>query len=341
MTDSHPFLERLRKSWPPEEWAPCGVLAAVSGGADSVALLRGLHALAHADHRAISVAHLDHGLRGSEGAEDAEFVRQLADELSLKAYVATIDVRVEQRGGEGMESAARRVRYRYLRRTAEAQGARYVAVAHTADDQAETVLHRLFRGAGLHGLAGMPRARPLGQAVTLIRPALELRRQELRDYLTALGQPWCEDRTNADPRFTRNRLRRRLLPLLEQDYGPSVAPSICRAAALAAEAQAVIHGEAERLVERAVRGLETNAVVLRSSVLSTADPLLVREALRAVWRRQGWPERSMGFAEWTELSTMILSSQGPAARMFPGGVRAEKRGDELWLIRLEGARGTL
>ena len=109
----------------------------------------------------------------------------MADELVLEAVIGSVDVPNERRGGEGMEAAARRARYRFLRETAEGRGARYVAVGHTADDQAETVLHRLLRGSGMQGLAGMSRARSIGPAVSLVRPLLEFRRQDLRDYRTA------------------------------------------------------------------------------------------------------------------------------------------------------------
>ncbi len=333
MPETPRFVDRLCQSWPPGEWSECGVVVAVSGGADSVALLRGLHVLAGPNARAICVAHLDHGLRGEAGAADADFVRRLAEELALEAVIGSADVPGERRGGEGIEAAARRARYRFLRQTAECRGARYVAVGHTADDQAETVLHRLLRGSGLQGLSGMARVRPLGHAASLIRPMLEFRRGELREYLTSIGQSWREDRTNDDPRFTRNRLRRHLLPVLEQDYGPGVVQAICRTSGMVAEAQAVLLAEATRLAEQATMHHEASFVVIRTGALADVSQLLIAEALRLVWRRRQWPEQGMGFSEWRQLAAMVTTPGDVAARMLPGAVRAEKKGGELRLRR--------
>jgi tRNA(Ile)-lysidine synthase len=122
---------------------------------------------------------------------------------------------------DGVEAAARAARYEFLQATAERLGARYVATAHTADDQAETVLHHIVRGTGLAGLAGMSRARSLGAAATLIRPLLSFRRRDVIEYLGALGQSYCEDTTNRDPAFTRSRIRHELLPLLASGLQPA------------------------------------------------------------------------------------------------------------------------
>ncbi|MDZ4779537.1 MAG: tRNA lysidine(34) synthetase TilS [Planctomycetia bacterium] len=333
MPEKPPFLDRLSASWPPSEWWECGAVVAVSGGADSVALVRGMQAVAGSQSEAICVAHLDHGLRGEAGVADAEFVRRLADELSLQAVIGAVDVPSERRGGEGIEAAARRARYRFLRRTAEARGARFVAVGHTADDQAETVLHRLLRGSGLQGLAGMSRARSLGPAVSLVRPLLEFRRRELREYLAGIGQPWREDRTNDDQQFTRNRLRRRLLPILEQDYGPNVVPAICRTAAMATEAQTILLAVAHGLADEATSRQEASLVVVRCGALAGVSALIISETLRIFWRQQQWPEQSMGFSEWRVLTAIVQTPGEVAARMLPGGIRAEKKGDELWLSR--------
>jgi tRNA(Ile)-lysidine synthase len=208
-----------------------------------------------------------------------------------------------------------------------------VAVGHTADDQAETVLHRLLRGSGLQGLSGMRRARPLGTAVSLVRPLLEFRRQDLREYLALIGQPWREDRTNDDQRFTRNRLRQRLIPLLEQDYGPHVVSAICRTADMAAEAQTILQANAEILVDQATSRQDAALVVVHTHRLADVPRLQVGETLRAVWRRRQWPEQSMGFAEWRRLAEMVNTPGDVAAQMFPGGIRAEKKGGELWLSR--------
>jgi tRNA(Ile)-lysidine synthase len=327
------FLEFLRRAWPPEAWTDEGVLIAVSGGADSVALLRGLAAIADGRVSQLCVAHLNHRLRGAEGDEDADFVQELATELALPAVIGDADVQAEQRGGEGVEAAARRVRYRFLRAEAERRGFRYVAVGHTADDQAETVLHRLLRGTGVRGIAGMPRVRTLSPAVSLIRPLLGCRREELREYLRAIDQTWREDRTNDDPRYTRNRLRKRLIPFLEEEFGPQVVSSICRTAQLAGESQSLLAGETVLFLDRAIMRRDRDVVTLSRRVLAAASPVFVREALREIWRLQHWPERSMGFAEWEQLATLPTSQTEIPARVFPGNVRAVWSEEVLLLTR--------
>ena len=145
------------------------------------------------------------------------------------------------------EATARTARYAFLQETAERFGARYVVTGHTADDQAETILHRIVRGTGIAGLAGMARVRPLGPAATLIRPLLDFRRLELLAYLTDLGQPFRSDSSNSDTAFTRNRIRCRLLPELAAEYNPGVVASLVRLGRLAGEVQSVVDALVEDL----------------------------------------------------------------------------------------------
>src|SRR3569623_1408931 len=164
------FERRLAEDWAPSDWSDLTVLVAVSGGADSVALLRGMAALRRSGPGRLIVAHFNHALRAA-AAEDERFVVELCRELGLVCEVGRS--RVAERAaecGDGVEAAARHARYEFLQATADRLGARYVATAHTADDQAETILHRILRGTGLAGLSGMSRSRPLGQAVPLLRP---------------------------------------------------------------------------------------------------------------------------------------------------------------------------
>jgi tRNA(Ile)-lysidine synthase len=235
---------KLAAAWRPEEWRDLTVLVAVSGGSDSVALLRGLAAIRIAGPGRLVVGHFNHGWRGQESEADEQFVTSLAAQLELPTEVgqaarSTSSSGPDPRDGrksKRTEAAARRARYRFLEETATRLGARYVVTAHTADDQAETILQRIIRGTGIAGLAGIRRARPLGPAVTLLRPVLEFRRCELRAYLQSLGQEFREDASNADRRFTRNRIRHELLPLLTEHYYPGAAESLIRLGTLAAEA---------------------------------------------------------------------------------------------------------
>ncbi len=185
------------------------VLVAVSGGSDSLALLELLRQLAATWPFELEVAHLDHGLRAASAAE-AAFVAGCCARLGLPLETARVDVRAlarERRGG--LEAAARAARRTFLQEVAARRDCRVIALGHQRDDQAETVLERLLRGSAATGLAAM---RP--QSGPFVRPLLDCSRQQLRDYLVARGLAWREDASNADPTFTRNRIRHRLLPLL-------------------------------------------------------------------------------------------------------------------------------
>ena len=212
-------------------------------------------------------------------------------------------------------------------------GARFVVTAHTADDQAETILHRILRGTGLRGLSGMSRARRLGPA-TLLRPLLGIGRAELAAYLRDRQQPFRTDASNRDVRFTRNRIRNELLPLLAARYNPTIVDALLRLGELAGESQSLIDAMVRDVAQRCLRRVGRDEVRLDLNILAAQPPYLVREVLMDVWRRQGWPLVAMGFAEWESLAAMISaaaerSADGPRKRMFPGAIVAEISDGEL------------
>ena len=199
------------------------------------------------------VAHLNHGIRPVEAAEDATWLKDLCQRLGLPLEVGTADVpSLADRQGDGLEAAPAMARYQFFRETAERLGARFVAIAHTADDQVETILHRFLRGTGVAGLAGMPRVRPLSPAVQLVRPLLGISRQRVEHYLTEIRQDYRIDATNSDRRFTRNRLRHDLLPLLRAQFNSDVDGALLRLAHQADEIQQLITPLAEELARRAI-----------------------------------------------------------------------------------------
>ena len=224
----------------------------------------------------------------------------------------------------------RTARYRFLEDVAGRLGARYVVTAHTADDQAETILHRILRGTGIRGLSGMARARPLGHA-TLIRPLLGISRAELQAYLDAIGQPYRRDPTNAEPRFTRNRIRRQLLPWLRRKFNGEVDEALLRLGALAGQSQAVIDRLVDEWFDRCVTITGPHAAQIDLDMLADQPDYLIRELLLTVWRRMGWPLRSMGSRQWDELREMAAATTSPVKRIFPGGVSAIKTGAQLVL----------
>jgi tRNA(Ile)-lysidine synthase len=332
------MLHRVEKSlalaWPPTQWRDVTVLLAVSGGADSVAMLRAVVAISGDARQRLAVAHLNHGLRGRQSDDDESFVAKVCRELSIRCATARVEVeRLAARHGDGLEAAARDARYAFLKETAERLGARYVVTAHTADDQAETILHRIVRGTGIGGLHGMPRARQLSPAVTLIRPMLSLRRAQLVAYLDDLGQPYRSDPSNEDTRFTRNRIRHELLPQLAEQYNSGVVDALLRLGTLSGEVQSVVDKLVDELIERCVVRETCQRVRIDGAALRDQPAYVIRELLMAVWRDRNWPMQSMGFAQWELLADMVVSKSLP--QTFPGEVLARKVDDHLILDREE------
>jgi tRNA(Ile)-lysidine synthase len=224
------------------------VVVAVSGGADSMALLAALWELSERLDVSLEVATVDHGLRASARAE-GELVRARAGALGLQWHGLTVDVAEARRGRASLQDAARRVRLAALQDLAQRVGASRVALGHQADDQAETVLFRIVRGTGLAGLAGIPYRRGL-----FIRPLLDVTRAEIARYLKRRSLPFVEDPSNADPRFARSRIRHQLLPLLARE-NPRVREALVGLAAAARERSGA-GGLAEGLGRRAAQVVE-------------------------------------------------------------------------------------
>lgn len=259
-------------------------VVAVSGGADSVALLR---ALLHAGAGPLTVAHLDHGLR-DDSAEDARFVGSLCESLG----VAFVTRRVEIDPRSGVEEAARLARHDFLKAVARGRGAAWVATGHTADDQAETVLFRALRGTGVSGLAGIPPVRDLGGGVSLVRPLHECRRADLRAWLAQLGQAFRDDPSNADPRFTRNRVRHELLPACEQVV-PGATAALVRLGEHAAEVADFLVCETQTALRCVRFASERDRESLWLPKLLACHRLVRIGIYRAIWEDQSWPTRDM------------------------------------------------
>ncbi|MHC4983225.1 MAG: tRNA lysidine(34) synthetase TilS [Planctomycetota bacterium] len=310
-----------------------GVVVGVSGGADSVALLAALRAVAREAGRGykLAAAHLNHGLR-EDAAADEDFVRRLAEGWEIPFISATRDVRAfAARTSKGTEEAARMLRYEFLRQTAEARRAKYVAVGHHADDNAETVLYRILRGTHLRGLSGIPAARPLaGSEVTLVRPLLACRRDQVEAFCRRQGLTWRTDWTNVDVSYRRNFIRRELLPLVRENINPRADEALLRLA----EAAGAIESWASQLgasaFERAVRGGAGGAVVL--DVLTLAgEPAVVRlYALRCAVERLGVPLRALDAERLGDLAALLGEGPGGAVSL-PGGFAARREAGELIL----------
>jgi len=328
----------VERAWPGDEWRDAHIVLAVSAGPDSVALLRATLAgkLCHVGRGRVHVAHFHHGLRGREADADQAWLELLCRRLEVPLTVgraadaATLSTERGDAPTTG-EAAARHARYEFLRVTAEQLGARYVAVAHTADDQVETVLHRIVRGTGLAGLAGMPFSRPLSPSVTLVRPLLAARRRDVMQYLTAIGQDYRIDASNEDRRFTRNRLRHELLPMLRRRYNTEVDAALLRLASQAGEAQQWIAKRAANFVEQCVVVEAGDLVRIDCAPLAGQPPLIVREVCKAAWDRARWPKQAANFDVWRQLAELVLADGDARAITLPGQIRAIRHGNALVL----------
>lgn len=323
------FLGALAAGLPQHGFPAPVTVVAVSGGADSVALLLGLCSLAERKGPGrLLVAHARHDLRGAAAEEDATFVTQLAAGRGIECVVR--DLQVRDPGtvrGEGIEGRARRLRRVFFADIARERGARCVVLAHTADDQAETILHRSLRGTGLAGLAGMTTARHLSDGVSILRPLLVVPRRMVREYLQACGQPWREDATNTDVRFARNFLRHEILPRCESGPYPAAAASLIRLGSQAAVVAGALRSAAEHLLGAHSHRHADGTTLLQTRNLAGLDRYLIAEIFVALWHREAWPQRDMTARHYSQLAAMAISSADafgatPPAIDLPGGIRA-------------------
>jgi len=308
------------------------VILAVSGGPDSLALLFGWAQLREQRNDDLHVAHFDHGWR-AESHEDAQRVAKWADELGLPFHTESASSTCPKSQPSPSEAVARDARYDFLSRTAQTVGAPFVATGHTSDDQVETVLHAILRGTGIHGLAGMPRRRDLRSGVSLVRPMLGISRRQVAAFLETKELSPCDDPSNGDRRFTRNRIRAELIPLLRRDYNPRVDEAILRLAQLADRSSELIDTFAERLLEEATQSATGDEVVLEAGPLESASPSLVTEALRLLFRRMNWPRARIGFEELARIAALV-HDESPGAWDLADGIRAERVAKPAPAIRL-------
>jgi tRNA(Ile)-lysidine synthase len=333
------------------------VAVAVSGGADSVALLRCLLEQRARLGVVLSVAHVHHGIRGAEADADAAFVEGLARKLDLPFFLERGNVPDAARAsGETIEEAARNLRYGWFRHLLANGEADAVATAHTLDDQAETVLHRLLRGAWTEGLGGIhpvlgqdrPSAstarRPQATRGVILRPFLAIRRTQIESWLVEIGQPWREDSSNLDQAHTRNRLRHSLLPQLAE-FNPQIANQFAHLAELARDEEDYWQSELARLLPtlllpgRAVRGggratqHGESSVSIELERLSRLHPALRRRVLRAAAAQLGV---SLDFAQTEELMALCQpepEAPRPAKAAVGGQLCVQRTGREIRLTR--------
>ena len=318
------------------------LVVAVSGGSDSLALLHCLHRLG-AEHRLrLHVAHLNHDFRGEEAFADARFVAAVAQEMGIPATVEERDVaaRQRQRRVSSFEQAARELRYSFLAEVAARVGAAALAVGHTADDQTETVLMHILRGAGLHGLRGMSELSPWpwpneGLNLRLFRPLLQSTKAETVAYCRGLGLDYRDDTGNYLHRFTRNRVRHQLLPMLESEYNPNLRESLARLARTAALETGYLEEEAARLWPQ-VAVQEGGAVVFRQPALAALHPALRRLLLRRGYAQLAGDTRSLGERHLAAMAELAGHAAAGRSLDLPSGLKLQSTYGYLRLSRDSG-----
>jgi tRNA(Ile)-lysidine synthase len=313
------------------------ILVALSGGADSVALLLILRELERDGVVAVAgAAHLNHLLRGAEADADEAFCAALTTRLGVPFAAERVDVAALARAGKrSIEDAARTARYAFLDRAANALGADAIAVAHTKEDQAETFLLRLLRGAGTRGLAAI---RP--RVGRVIRPLLDVERAALRGYLAASGAAFREDASNADVSIPRNRVRHELIPLLEARFSPAVTAVLAREAALARDDEEFLQAEAIKLASRIVligEASDPAAVFLDTAELLHAPRALASRVVAGALQRQAG-SRPIHF-DHVERVLALAAAEGGGAVSLPGQ-SAVRAGGRIMLRRQSGRART-
>jgi tRNA(Ile)-lysidine synthase len=302
------------------------VVAALSGGPDSVALLHALQTAAPRLGFRVVAAHLDHALRASSPA-DAAFCRNLCERLGVQLHMATADVRGRaRRDRAGIEAAAREERYSFLRQVAWRVAASAIALGHNRDDQAETLLLRLLRGSGSAGLGAM---RP--KRGDLIRPLLGVSRAEVLAHLAAHGLEWREDASNADLALLRNRVRHELLPYLEARVSPAARRTLARTAATLADEAAWFTAEAVRLLPSVGRPV-AGGFALDRRALRALPSALGRHVVRVALREAGGL-RGVGSLHIERLRRLSASDSSEGRLLtLPGGREARVHGGQLTIL---------
>ena len=283
----------------------CGVLVAVSGGGDSVAMLHILLRIRDRWNITIEAAHLNHALRGDESDTDEEFVRAMCMNLDVKLTAGRLGKGVVTDSNESVETAARNLRREFLDRTAADRSLDRIATGHTSDDQAETVLQRIIRGTGPSGLAGI-----LPRSGSRIRPLLGITREEIREYLGARGIAFREDATNDDTTFFRNRLRHELIPLLADRYSVGIRNALIRLAELSRMQEVYLDAVTDDAYADAVIHDTPAQILLDRSKLLAYHAIVRNRVIRRALARIEGEGRDTDFDEVESIAALLPDDTG-------------------------------
>ncbi len=295
------------------------ILLGISGGADSVSLLSLIFNINRADniYSELSIAHLNHLLRGAESEQDEQFVKNLAKRFNLSIVVERKDIKeIAQKRKLSLEETARDERYKFLETAAKKVDANVIVVGHTADDNAETILHRIIRGAGILGLNGMRPKRQLNSLsmMTLVRPLLFSWREDIITYLKEMSLSYRCDSTNLEQDKFRNRVRMEIIPLLEKGYNAGVKESLIRLGEVATQNYDFLKSQAEGLFEKIFLngegvGTSFKEVILDIPSLKKAPTVLQQIIIREAIVRLGIPLKAFGYKQYKDILGLIGSEK--------------------------------
>lgn len=315
------------------------VLAGVSGGADSVALI---HVLVELKNRyrldKLAIAHLNHGLRGRASDEDAEFVEQMARRLGLDHFVEKTDVRqYKKEHGLSLEEAARNVRYAFLSRIAGTCSFNKIALGHHLDDNAEQVMMNLLRGSGPLGISGIPPARDK----TFIRPFYNQRKNKIAAYLKKNKIDHRYDTSNEDTRFLRNRIRHELIPLIEKSYNPNISGVLHRSADILREEHQWMDRAIAPFYENSILKKGKNGITLSVDRINNTHLAVKRRIIRKAIAWVSGRLKNITFAHIDDVITFLTLNKASGRLDLPDGICLYRSYDHLVFLRKSGKKGRL
>ena len=300
-------------------------MVAVSGGPDSIALLRAMLSIGSRTNdfhkQNLLVGHVNHQLRGADSDDDAQFVKTICADLGVTFLEpGSNEKQAAPESSKPSEETLRNFRYDKLLELATQAGARYLITGHNFDDQVETILFRIFRGTGISGLAGIPRVRLGNDSVTIVRPMLNIRRREIEAYLKHINQDFRVDATNAQSDYARNFLRNELLPLVKTRFGEKTLDSLGRLGVQAMEIDTYLNQAIAPLQKSIIRQTQESIEIDRGQ-LKDIDPVLLRQFIIQIWKAQGWPRQAMAYRWLERICDEVISGTLDSVLNLPNSVR--------------------
>ena len=307
------------------------VLIAVSGGADSVALVWALNFLKSEFGLALGIAHLNHQLRGEDSHKDEVFVEKLAEKFGFKFFSDQKDVKAHAKSfGLSLEEAGRELRYHFFSQVAQKQGFNKIATGHNKNDNAELILMNLLRGSGLRGLSGIPPVR----GGLFIRPLIRMSKQDILEFLSCENRNFRTDSTNADTDFLRNAMRHRLIPYLEQEYNPSIVDGLTRLSHTVRQDEDFLEIETDHCFNICLIDMEKSFVSLSIKALFGLHPAMQSRVLRKAIQKVKKDLRGISLVHLENIFAFCLEKSSDGSLDLPGRIRIYKQGNKL-VVRKE------